>query len=498
MARIMLIEPSTETREGVMRILASLGSNKVNWKFPPLDLLGVGGILRKNGIEDFEILDALNQEMTHQQTKEIIAREQPELVAFTFTIYTIENDMKTATITKQAAPDARTLAINFAAESYPGDIMADFPDLDFLAYHEPEYPILDLVRANYDPRNVAGLCYRDNGQVKKNPERPLVNLEDIGIMTHDKIPLEIYRAPYQRRSPMSATSFTRGCINMCTHCIGARYLCLEKGALPGGGHLRLRPLDNIMEEFDLLQSLGVKELRFFDGELTGDMDWAETIFEAMIDQKVDITFSCNARADTVRESLLRKMKKAGCHLVSLGVDSTSQAVLDSMKKNLTVQQINEAIRMIRHAGLRLSTFTTFGHAAETRETMLQTIRFIKKINPDLASFSIAVPVKGTEFYEYLEENGYLHRSAPLSAYDPNLPPVYSYPWLSSEQMYSIAMKGYRSFYLRPKYLAKRLFVSRDRLADVRYLWFFLQRYAVEPIKRRWRPSTPGEGKSAGV
>ncbi|HHT9158189.1 MAG TPA: hypothetical protein ACFYEA_11395 [Candidatus Tripitaka californicus] len=133
MARIMLIEPGTETTEGVMRILASIGSNKVNWKFPPLDLLGVGGMLRRNGIEDFVILDALNQGFTHQYTKEQIEKEKPELVVFTFTNYTIKNDMKVATLTKEVSPDIKTIAVNFAAESYPGTILKDFPDLDFLS-----------------------------------------------------------------------------------------------------------------------------------------------------------------------------------------------------------------------------------------------------------------------------------------------------------------------------------------------------------------------------
>ncbi len=496
MAKILLIEPGTETRQGVMRILASLGSNKINWKFPPLDLLGIGGILRKAGIKDFEIIDALNQEMTHEETGRIIARHQPDLVAFTFTIYTIRNDMKTATVSKQAAPNAKTLAVNFAAESYPGDIMAEFPDLDFLAYHEPEIPILELVQAGYRPQQVSGLRYRADGAVRTTPERPLVNLDDIGILTHDKVPISIYRSPYQKRSPMSATSFTRGCINMCTHCIGSRYLCLVKGALPTGGHLRLRSHDNIMEEFDLLESLGVKELRFFDGELTGDMDWAEALFERMIQRKVDITFSCNVRADTVRESLLAKMKQAGCHLISIGVDSSSQKVLDSMKKNVTVEQIRQAVQLIRKLGLRMTTFTTFGHAAETRDTMRNTIEFLKELNPDLASFSIAVPVKGTEFYEFLERNDYLHPDAPLEAYDPNLPPVYSYPWLPSDEMYALAMRGYRSFYLRPSYMVRRLLHSPRRWNEIRYLGFFLQRYLLEPLKvRKKMIPMPAAGRS---
>lgn len=485
MTKILLIEPGTETKEGVMRVLASIGSNKVDWKFPPLDLMGIGGILRKNSIEDFIILDALNLGLTHQQTKEIIAKERPELVIFTFTVYTMKNDMKVATVTKEISPEIKTLAVNFAAESYPGVILEDFPDVDFVAYHEPEYPVLDLIKANYKPEKVGGVYYREKGKVRKNPEKLLLNLDDIGIMVHDKIPIKIYRSPYQKRTPMSATAFTRGCINKCTHCLSV-FLKLHSETNSKGGHVRYRSYESIREELNLLSSLGVKELRFFDNELTADMVWAEGLFDMVVEKKIDITFSCNVRADTINESLLRKMKKAGCHLISIGLDSASQEILDNMKKNLTVQQIIDAIRLIKKIGFRLTTFTTFGHKGETKETMLETIKLIKKINPDMASFTIAVPVLGTEFYSYLKESHFLDESTPLENYDPNLPPVYSYPDISSKEIYEIAMYGYRSFYFRPAYILKRLFHSYSRSDDFRYMLYFFKRYISEPlmIKRR--------------
>ena len=484
MAKIMLIEPGTESKEGVMRILASIGSNKVNWKFAPIDLLCVGGILRKNGIEDFVIFDALNLGLSHSKTKEEIIKQKPEIVIFTFTVYSIKNDMKIATLSKEVSKNIKTMAINFAAESYPGVILKEFPDLDFLAYHEPEYPVIDIVKANYDPENVGGIYHRKNGELKKNPERELLYLDDIGIMTHDKLQLGIYRSPFQKRSPMSSTSFSRGCVNMCTHCIGSRYLSLCKGGHPKGGHLRLRSIPNCVEELMLLKKLGVNELRLFDSELNADLDWSNKFFDNVIKEKIDITYSCNIRADNVNEQFLKKLKKSGCHLVSIGFDSVNQEILDNMKKNLTVIQILDAIKLIQKIGLRFTTFTTFGNKGETKESMLKTIKVIKKINPHMASFSIAVPVMGTEFYDYLKENKYLDETAALDKYDPNLPPVYSYPNISSREMYEIAMYGYRSFYFRPAYIIRRFFTTYSRKDDFKYMLYCMQRYVFEQLKTR--------------
>lgn len=473
MARIMLIEPPIEREEGVMRILASIGSNKANWKFPPLDLLGIGGILRKNRLEDFLILDALNLELKFSETKEIIKKEKPEIVIFTFTVPTIKNDMKTAEIAKGISRNIKTVAVNFAAESYPGNILEDFPELDFLAYHEPEIPILELIENSYEPQNVSGIYWRENTKVRKNKEKFLQNLDNIGIMTHDKIPLKIYRSPYQKRKPMSATSFTRGCINQCAH-------CLVKFLNP----LRVRSIDSCIEELKFLQSLGVKELRFFDGELTCNMEWADELFERWIREKIDITFSCNVRADRVSENLLKKMKKAGCHLLSIGLDSTDQKILDNIKKNLTVKQIIDAIMLIKKMGFHFTIFTTFGHKGETKETMFDTIEMVKKLRPDMCAFTIAVPVLGTEFYNYLKKNRFLDENISLELYDPNLPPVYNYPEISKEEMYKISMFGYRTFYFNPFYIIRKFFRSYNRLDDIKSMFYCIRRYLIEPIHNK--------------
>lgn len=476
MARILLIEPAVETREKVMRLLASCGSNKANWRFPPLDLMGIAGLFRRHGIEDCEILDALNLGLSHRETQARIVAARPEIVIFTFTVFTASNDMKVATLAKRVSPAIKTLAVNMAAESYPGSVLEDFPDVDFLAYHDPELPALDLVRGGYRPAGVKGIYYRDGGRVIKNPERVLENLDDIGIPAHDKVPLRIYRSPYQRRSPMSATAFSRGCVNMCSHCIGARYL----------NPLRLRSHESILEELRFLESLGVRELRLFDGEINCDPAWAEELFSRWLSAGIDIAFSCNLRADRVGPRLLRAMARAGCHLVSIGFDSTSQEILDGMNKNETVEQILEAAALIRRYGLRLTTFTTFGHRGETRETMRRTAAAIRSLEPDLASFSIAVPVAGTAFHAYLRENRFLDETAPLAAYDPNLPPVYSYPHLSSGEMYDGAMRAYRSFYLRPSYLLRRLVRTHRLLEDLKDMAFVIRRYLFEPLRRRPR------------
>jgi len=123
-------------------------------------------------------------------------------------------------------------------------------------------------------------------------------------------------------------------------------------------------------------------------------------------------------------------------------------------------------------------FCVIGFPGETRESILETISFLKTLDTIYITLGNAMPVPGTDFYRYLEENNYLH-TKDWSLYDPLNKPVFSYPWLSSDEIYYYSTRGIRSFYLRPNYILNRI-LSIKSFSDVkRYLSnfiAFLKRY----------------------
>ncbi len=162
----------------------------------------------------------------------------------------------------------------------------------------------------------------------------------------------------------------------------------------------------------------------------------------------------------------------------MGGDSASQKVLNSFDKRQTVKQVEDAVRRIKREGFRLLLYFTFGHPAETKETMRKTINWAKKLNPNLATFGIMTPVYGTEFYDFLEKNGFLDRSAKREDYDTIKPPVFNYPWLSSKEIYEMSVKGYREFYLRPSFIIKRFITTPSLRYDFNNFKQFLKRYVL--------------------
>jgi radical SAM superfamily enzyme YgiQ (UPF0313 family) len=483
MTQVLLIEPPTpDSKYGVMRILASIGSLKAAVKYPPLDLTILGGFLRKNGI-DFEILDALVMEMTWKDVKSEIKKENPEAVVFTTTVPTMRNDVITAKVAKEVNPDIKTIPINIAMESSRTNFLEVYPFVDFLPYQDFEWPVLNLIKNNYNPKNVKGIYYRDKKKVKKNEGGNLcMNLDDLGIPAHDKIPLKLYSDHIAKRRPLTISICSRGCKNLCHHCM-SRYL----------NPFRLRSIDKLMEEFYFIESLGIKEIAFWDAELPQNLKWGEEFFKRMIKEDLDFTWACNARSDCLSPKVISLMKRAGCHTIKMGADSSSKTILKNMNKNEDVRQVEKSASDIKKVGLRLMIYCTMGHKGETRETMTSTINWIiNKIKPSFTTFSLATPVYGTVFYNYLEKNGYLDKRIDDIDYDPSFKPPYSYvgrmekeglPDLTSEEMYQISQWGYRKFYLRPSFMAKRIVSTHDLAGDMNRFLYFLKLYCVEPFKR---------------
>ena len=132
--------------------------------------------------------------------------------------------------------------------------------------------------------------------------------------------------------------------------------------------------------------------------------------------------------------LLKKMKKAGCHQIGIGLESANLEILKNVKKGVTPDQVRRTSAMIKKEGMKLALFLLLGLPGETKKTMAETIKFAKSINVDYVTLGIAQPYPGTPFYDYLVKNNYL-KTRDWSKYDPMQPPVYDYPNLSNPKIF---------------------------------------------------------------
>jgi radical SAM superfamily enzyme YgiQ (UPF0313 family) len=199
---------------------------------------------------------------------------------------------------------------------------------------------------------------------------------------------------------------------------------------------------------------------FNDATITADREWAARLFESMISKRIDLSWNCSTRADRVDPEILQLMKKAGCHTIAIGMESTDPVVLKNIRKNNTPEQTRRAVSQIRKAGMDSIVFCVIGFPGETQATIKNTIAFLKSLDTTFITLGLAVPAPGTDFYRYVEQNGFL-TTKDWSRYDPLQKPVFNYPALSAEEMVFYQTHGLRQFYLRPEYILRKLVAIRS-------------------------------------
>lgn len=474
MTEVLLVEPPPLGRYGNQRSKGAFGNLKTDIRWPPIDLVVIAGHLRKNGI-GVRLIDGGGERLSLDALRNRIAIKEPQIVIINTSTTTIYHDLEVVSEIKKLCKNTLVGAIGVHVMALPEETLSLCKDLDFVVFSEPEIPILNLSKT-LDLSTTRGICYKNKDNFIKNPpEPPIQNMDELGIPAHDLLPLAIYQEPQIKRKPLTITMVSRGCINKCIFCSSHFY-----------GKYRLRSVENVMEEMRwITRGLGIRELKFYDDGITYNREWAETLFTKMIDEKIDLTWNTNLRADSIDYDLAILMKRAGCHTVNMGLESANQNILNTIKKNITVERMKQSVIDCKKAGLEVCGYFVLGLPGETAETIEQTVKFAKSLDLDLVTFNITAPHPGTPFYNYLDEKGYL-MTKDWSKYDTNSVPVYGYPEMSDEEIYSLALRAYRKFYMRPKYFWKRL-KRLDSLVEMGNLisnfFAFMNNFIIKGIAR---------------
>lgn len=470
--KILLIEPPAVSEFGNQRIFGGNGSNKSDFKKPPLDLMMISGYLRKEGFDN-SLIDANASKKTLEDVRDIIGQICPDIIFFSTSTCTIYKDLLVAKAAKEISPKTVTVAIGTHVMALPDETFRESTCLDVIIFSkEWEQVSLNVVKNLSDLKNVKGIFFRrKDGEIIKTGVDPLeINLDDLGFPAHDKLDKTLYADPISKRVPKTMVMGQKACINNCSFCCQPAFF--------GAPVVRKRSVGHFLEELKWVQKLGFKEVMFNDATLTADLAWSSLLFEGMVKNNIDLTWNCSTRADCVNSDILKLMKKAGCHTISLGMESVDLEVLKNIRKNINPEQIKDAVYLIKKHGMDSIVYSVLGFPGETKDSIKRTIHFLTNLDTTFITLGIAVPVPGTDFYRYVEENHYL-TTKNWNLYDPMKRPVFNYPRLSSDEIAYYSNCGLRQFYLRPKYVFNRLKSIRSLVELKKYFnnfIGFLKRY----------------------
>ena len=289
--------------------------------------------------------------------------------------------------------------------------MKDAP-LDYILRGESEETLVDLLDRLRDGRPVTevdGLVWREDGAVRKNEKTAYIHdLDRLPFPAHDLLDPERYfklalPMAYDFISPRNIPIVTsRGCPCSCTFCSSTQLW---------GKRYRVRSAENVLKEMDwLVETFGIKELKFQDDNLTVNRDRARQIFQGMIDRPWHLHWNTpNGIAIwTLDEEMLGLMKKSGCFGITLAIESGSQEVLTKLiKKPLKLDKVREVNRIAREKGISRAAYFIVGFPGETREQIQQTVKFSRELKLGGWALFIYNPLPGSELYLESIRRGYI-------------------------------------------------------------------------------------------
>lgn len=442
----LLIEPPWVAKNGNI-------SKDMGGSWPPLGLLYVASFAESKGYR-VHLMDAIAEKLTFEDIESFINEHRPPFIGITSVTQQIGSASRVAAIAKRASPHSTVVIGGPHAGVVPDDVLKD-TNVDFVIRGEGEYSFSELL-AGKPIDTINGLSYRSEGNsVHNTPSEPIMDLDSLPMPAYHLTKLELYRpaaASYQRL-PAIAMITTRGCPGKCIFCASA------------GTKLRTRSADKIVSEIEHLQKeYGIREVNFYDDTFTMFRKNVARFCDLIVERGIDLTWSCFARVDCVNESLLAKMRAAGCHQILYGIESADPEILKNIRKPIDLEQTRKVVRLTQAAGIGVRTTFIFGNPGETVESMRRTIDFAKELEPDIVMFNILVPLPGTEIHKWAKEKGYL-RTRNWQDYDAANVMV-ELPTVASDEINRMYRTAHREFYFRPRYLLRRLMKLRS-LEDIK-------------------------------
>lgn len=413
----------------------------------PMDLAYMAATLEQVGVV-CKIIDCPFENYTWEMLKDEIKKFSPTYLIMSTTTPTLENDMYTCKIAKEIDNKIITIAKGAQITNDAEKILEKYPLLDIAIYGEYEFAVQEIATKNLE--DVKGIIYRKNGKIFKTEERPrLENLDLLPLPARHLLKNELYKAPDTNR-PIAYILTARGCPYRCIYCAVS---------VASGYKFYTRSVDNVIKEIEeCYYKFKIRDFFFRSDTFTLNEEWVVELCKKIVEKKLKIRWGTNSRVDTISEKRLYWMKKAGCYVIGFGIESGDQELLNKMKKNTTLDEAREAIKLCKKYGIKTYLLFMFGLPWETEESAKNTIKFALELDGDFADFNIAYPLPGTEFYEIAKRDNLFNGE--LTGYDYAKPIVNSYH-LTREKLAKIRKKAILKFYFRPKYIIKTLLKIRS-------------------------------------
>lgn len=428
---------------------ASTSSIEEGIKVPPLGLAYLAATLEAKGYQ-VNILDMNAQPKLASHFKDILQEQQPKIVGMTCLTPFYSTVLNLARTVKESIN--ATVVIGGAHATALPEEMLNGNNIDYVVIGEGEAIMTELadslLHGKGKPEDIKGIAYLKDGKPCRNsPHDYIKNLDELPFPARHLLPIERYQSPQYQKSRVTSIVTSRGCPYSCIFC-DYRFLM--------GPKFRRRSPPNVADEIaECVQKYNINHISFRDSTFTFDETWISQLCTLIKQRNLKVDWDCNGRVNLVTMRMLDEMREAGCNLISYGIESGDQAILDFAHKNLTTEQSLNALKMTKKAGIETLSYFIIGLPGENWETIKSTIAFAAKLDSDYTQFSLATPFPGTPLYDYAREQHLIRPGVSWDDFSPINKAIMRTEALNFEGLEKALKRAYKSYYLRPKYIIKR-------------------------------------------
>jgi len=365
--------------------------------FPPHDLIALAGIARSLPDTQISFLDAVAENKNLDKTLVFVEMESPDLIVSILSFELYDKDVEVVKHLKEKFPDISILLFGHYPTHFPKETLS-YSNADLIILGEPDLifsRVIQQMSAKEPLNEIGGIAYRTaDGQIAVGKqERRVTAFDSLPMPAYDLLNNSLYREPFMPQ-PFGLIQSARGCPYQCNYCVHSF-----------GTKLTMLSPETVFEHILQLKSQhNIRSLRFIDDTFTVIPARVIEICKKMIAHKLDLKWTCLARADTLNEEMLVWMKRAGCVRLNIGMESGSQKILDILNKGTTVDNSLKQLQAVKKAGLEMMGFFLTGVPGETEEDINQSIRFAQQARFNYVVVDTLKIYPGTPIFEKFKEH----------------------------------------------------------------------------------------------
>ncbi len=416
----------------------------------PLGLAYIASYLERNSYKT-EILDMVALRLDLNKIPDLLRNNSYKIVGISCNIFNLRNGIEMARIIKKIKPDIKVV-LGGPSASFPVELIFKHSDFDIIVHGEGEEIMLKIcdyfINKEGNLSDIESISFRTDGIFVSNPRKSYLDLNKLPFPATHLLPFKCYRLhpPFGVYYPSTIMETSRGCVFSCNFCGLSKVL-------------REKDIEFVMAEIELFTiKYRMKEIHFVDPNFTYNQERTIRLCKNIIKRKYKFAWTCKTRPDLVSDEVLFWMKRAGCYMISYGVESGSNKMLLSHSKNIEIKSIERNFYLTHRVGIRTVAYILIGGYGENYNTVKETICFIKKICPDFVLFGELLPDPNSSLTKTLVETKKISLSDVFDFYvlEKNIFKENTFLGLRRKDILCWVSLANKSFYFNIEYIFKRL------------------------------------------